>query len=189
MTGRFPRASTPFPLAGRHGADAVAVIDPQHLRHVFSHVPTGVTILTARTSQGPVGMACNSFGSVTLEPPLVLFCPAKASTTWPRIRAAGRLCCVNILARQHETLGRRLSLRGVDRFAAGRWHDRIGGPGLDDAAAWIDCTIEAEHEAGDHVIVVAAVLSVEAGRAETEPLVFHRRGYGSFLRDVSPLCS
>ncbi len=158
-----------------------ADIDPAAFRHVLGHLPTGLTIVTADGAEGRVGMACNSFMSLSLVPPLVSFFPALTSTTWPGIRDAGRFC-VNVLAGHHEDLCRTFSQRGVDRFAQGAWHGRTAGPGLDDAVGWIDCEIEALHDAGDHVIVVGRVLALEAPKGQALPLVFHRGAYGSFAR-------
>ena len=70
--------------------------DAATMRTVMGHFATGLTIVTAMDDGEPVGMACNSFTSLSLDPPLVLFCAAKSSTTWPRIQAAGKWA-VNIL--------------------------------------------------------------------------------------------
>jgi 3-hydroxy-9,10-secoandrosta-1,3,5(10)-triene-9,17-dione monooxygenase reductase component len=155
-------------------------IDSERFREVLGHLPTGVTVITAHHRDGPVGMSSNSFTSVSLDPPLILFCPAKSSTTWPRIRESGSFC-VNIFAAHHEQASRQFSRVGVDRFAGVSWHERPAGPALDDAVAWIECTIDAEHEAGDHLIVVGAVRRLEVRDAEVEPLVFFRGRYGSFV--------
>jgi len=154
-------------------------IDPQRFREVLGHLPTGVTVVTAHHARGPVAMSANSVTSVSLEPPLILFCPAKTSSTWPAIRESGRFC-VNVFAAHHEEISRRFAARGVDRFAGVAWHERPAGPALDDAVAWIECTIEAEHEAGDHLIVVGAVDSLDVRAGSTDPLVFFRGRYGSF---------
>ena len=158
--------------------DAAGEVSPAAFRDVLGSLPTGVVIVTADDATQPVGMSCNSFTSVSLEPPLVSFCAANTSTTWPRLRTA-RTLCVNVLASHHEEASRGFSRRDVDRFAGHRWHRRATGPGLDDAVAWIDCRIEQEHDAGDHVIVVARVLALEA-REDAEALVFWRGRYGSF---------
>ena len=147
----------------------------ERFRQVLGHLPTGVTIITARTPSGPKGMTANSFTSVSLEPPLVLFCPAKTSETWPKLRDASRFC-VNILAAQQEQLCRQFAKRDTDRFADVPFHSRIGGPALDNAAGWLDCGVETEHDAGDHLIVVARVLDFDAN-AGVRPLVFHRGRY------------
>jgi 3-hydroxy-9,10-secoandrosta-1,3,5(10)-triene-9,17-dione monooxygenase reductase component len=154
-------------------------IDAERFRYALGHLPTGVTVVTAHHPDGPAAMSANSVTSVSLDPPLILFCPAKSSTTWPKIRES-RQFCVNVFAAHHEEFSRRFSQRGVDRFAGVSWHDRASGPALDDAIAWINCTIDAEHEAGDHFIVVGAVESLEVSEGEASPLVFYRGRYGSF---------
>ena len=153
-------------------------IDGERLRHVLGHLPTGVAVIAVFGEDGPAGMAVNSVASVSLDPPLILFCPARSSTTWPSLRAAGRFC-VNVMASQHEEITRRFARRGADRFAGVDYRERSTGPGLTDALAWIDCRIEAEHDAGDHTIVVARVLAMEAAPGG-DPLVFFRGRYGSF---------
>jgi flavin reductase (DIM6/NTAB) family NADH-FMN oxidoreductase RutF len=157
-------------------------IGSEHFRRVLGHLPTGVTVVTAHHPSGPVAMSANSVTSVSLKPALILFCPAKTSTSWPKIRDSGRFC-VNVFAAHHEEISRRFAARGVDRFAGVAWHSRPSGPALDDAVAWIECTIEAEHEAGDHLIVVGAVERLDVREDADEPLVFFRGRYGSFTAD------
>jgi 3-hydroxy-9,10-secoandrosta-1,3,5(10)-triene-9,17-dione monooxygenase reductase component len=153
--------------------------DPATYRTVLGHFATGVAIVTAMDGDEPVGMACNSFTSVSLEPALVLFCAAKSSTTWPRIQAAGKWAA-NILEEDGEEVCRLFAQKGVDRFAHITYSaGRSGAPILRDALAFVDCETEAEHDAGDHVIVVGRVL--ELGYAsERKPLLFYRGGYGRF---------
>jgi 3-hydroxy-9,10-secoandrosta-1,3,5(10)-triene-9,17-dione monooxygenase reductase component len=155
-------------------------VDPDQFRDVLGHLPTGVTVVTAHDPSGPVAMSANSVTSVSLDPPLILFCPAKSSSTWPHIRDSGRFC-VNVFAAHHEEASRRFAARGVDRFAGVSWHSRPSGPAIDDAVAWIECTIDAVHEAGDHLIVVGAVDRLDIREGAGEPLVFFRGQYGSFL--------
>ena len=154
-------------------------IEGARFREVLGHLPTGVVVVTANHASGPVGMSSNSFTSVSLRPPLVLFCPAKASQTWPKI-AETALFCVNIFAAHHEEVSRRFSQRGIDRFAGVAWHERPTGPALDDAVAWIECATDAVYEAGDHRIVVGAVRRLEVNTAQADPLVFLRGRYGAF---------
>lgn len=162
-------------------------IAPELFRDVLGHLPTGVTVMAALDPDGPVGMAANSVTSVSLHPPLVLVCPAKASATWPRIREAGHFC-LNVMASDQERLARRFSKRGLERFEDVPWRARPSGPGLEGALAWIECTILEEYSAGDHTIVIARVDALEAAD-EGEPLVFFRGRYGSFspAGRVSPL--
>jgi flavin reductase (DIM6/NTAB) family NADH-FMN oxidoreductase RutF len=128
----------------------------------------------------PVGLAVNSFTSVSLDPPLVAFCAAKSSTTWPSIQAAGRFC-VNILAEDQEDVSRLFATRGADKFRGMGWRaGESGSPILNGVLAWVDCVTEAEHDAGDHLIVVGRVLDLEVPR-EDGPLAFFRGGYGRFV--------
>jgi 3-hydroxy-9,10-secoandrosta-1,3,5(10)-triene-9,17-dione monooxygenase reductase component len=151
-------------------------IQPKRFRQVLSLLPTGVTVITGHGESGPIGMTANSFTSVSLEPPLVLFCPAKNSSTWPLVRATQRFC-VNVLAGHHEPLSRQFALKDVDRFAGVSHHHRQTGPAIGDAVAHLDCAIEAEYEAGDHIIVVARVLALDADERAV-PLLFHRGSLG-----------
>ncbi len=153
-------------------------ITGDEFRRVLGHLPTGVTVVTALTADGPTGMAANSVTSVSLDPPLILLCPANSSETWPQIRKHGRYC-VNVMAGHHGEISRQFARKGVDRFAGVPWHERIGGPGLDDAVAWISCEVCDEYPAGDHSIVVALVTEIEAA-ADSVPLVFFRGAYGTF---------
>jgi flavin reductase (DIM6/NTAB) family NADH-FMN oxidoreductase RutF len=159
-------------------------IDPDEFRRVFSHLPTGVAVLTAHGADGPLGLAANSVTSVSLDPPLVLFCPARSSTTWPAIRATGAFC-INVMASHHEAVTRAFAARGSDRFAGVRSVERPAGIALHDALAWIECRIEDEHDAGDHTIVVARVVAIEGAENVTDPLVFFRGAYGSFADSVA----
>jgi len=156
----------------------VSRVDGETFRRVLGHLPTGVTVITAHGADGPVGMAANSVTSVSLEPPLILICPAKTSTTWPAIRASSRFC-VNVMASHHEPVARLFALRGVNRFAGIDVVERFTGPALADAVAWIECAIRDEHDAGDHTIVVADVVGLDAAEL-APPLVFFRGRYGTF---------
>ena len=115
----------------------------------MGHFATGVTVVTALDGDETVGMACNSFTSVSLDPPLVLFCAAKSSTTWPHIHNAHHFA-VNVLGEEDEALCRTFAAQDVDRFAAATHHrGSTGAPILEDALAYIDCETEVEHDAGD----------------------------------------
>lgn len=152
--------------------------DSARFRQVLGHFPTGVTVITAQHEQTPVGLAIGSFTSVSLEPPLVAFCPAKSSSSWPKIRAAGRFC-VNILAEDQEDVCRAFASKADDKFEGLGWRKGASGPVLSDVLAWIECEIDAIHEAGDHDIVIGRVLELEVEQ-ESGPLIFYRGGYGRF---------
>ena len=154
--------------------------DPNWFRKVLGRYPTGVCAVTGLTPEGDfVAMVVGSFTSVSLSPPLVAFLPMRTSHTWARLRECPSLC-INVLAEEQETLCRRLASRDPDKYD-GLSHrtSPSGAPILDDIVAWIDCTCDTVHEAGDHDIVVCAVnhLGIESGEA---PLLFFEGGYGAF---------
>lgn len=157
-----------------------ASFDAARFRQVLGHFPTGVTVVTAHPADGdPVGLAIGSFCSVSLEPPLVLFCAGNTSTTWPRIRDAGNFC-VNVLAEDQEDVCRAFAGRGTDRFAGLGWKpSHYGAPRIDGCLASIDCHVDTVHPGGDHDIVIGRVLDLAVHR-EGGPLVFYRGGYGRF---------
>ncbi|MFF4599235.1 flavin reductase family protein [Amycolatopsis sp. NPDC001319] len=157
-------------------------VEPTHMREVLGHFASGVVIVTARAPGGPAGFTCQSFSSLSLDPPLVSFAPARSSTSWPKIRAAGRFC-VNVLAEDHTELSTAFARSGTDKYAGVAWRPApSGAPILDGVAAWIDCTLEHEYAGGDHTIVAARVQALGADPSRA-PLLFHRGAYGISVRD------
>jgi 3-hydroxy-9,10-secoandrosta-1,3,5(10)-triene-9,17-dione monooxygenase reductase component len=151
--------------------------DSAKYRQVLGHFPTGVTVITAMTADGPVGMAIGSFASLSLDPAQVLFCAAKTSGSWPRIQAAGKFC-VNILADDQEDVSRVFASKSADKFAEIGWkRSGNGSPQIGGVLAYIDCDIHAVLEGGDHDIAVGQVTDLEVMH-EGGPLVFFRGGYG-----------
>ncbi|HEX2576533.1 MAG TPA: flavin reductase family protein [Aquihabitans sp.] len=154
-----------------------AAFDSARFRQVLGHFPTGVCVVAGVHEGRPVGVAIGSFFSVSLEPPLVGFCAGRTSSTWPKLRDAGAFC-INILAGDQEDVSRVFASKEADKFAGLGWdHSPLGSPRLTGALAWIDCTLDVVHEAGDHDIAVGAVHDLHVSR-EGEPLVFFRGGYG-----------
>ncbi|HEY1853872.1 MAG TPA: flavin reductase family protein [Solirubrobacterales bacterium] len=160
----------------------------EEMRRVLGHFATGVTVVTARAPaavgaecEEPVGMVANSFTSVSLEPPLVLFCAGAESDTWPRIREADRFC-VNVLGHGQQELAIGFARKGTDRYEGVELADgEEGPPRLAGALAHVVCRIWAEYAGGDHAIVVGAVMELavadEDVAALEEPLIFYRGGF------------
>jgi 3-hydroxy-9,10-secoandrosta-1,3,5(10)-triene-9,17-dione monooxygenase reductase component len=160
-------------------ADESTTFDGAKFRQVLGHFPTGVTVMTARTEEGPVGMAVGSFSSLSLDPPQVLFCAGNTSTSWPRIKEHGSFA-VNILAEDQEDVCRIFSSKATDKFAEIGWkHSKNGNPIINGVLAWVDCRIGQLVESGDHVIVIGEVDDLHVEH-EGGPLVFFRGGYGRF---------
>lgn len=154
-------------------------LDVRDFKAVLGRFCTGVTVITAWAAAGPTGFTCQSFSALSLEPPAVCFCPARTSTSWPRIREVGRFC-VNILAHDQREICRQLARSGTDKFAGVDWEPSPNGsPRLAGAVAWLDCELEREVDGGDHTIVIARVTALSEHR-EAPPLLFYRSAFGRF---------
>ncbi|GHA64837.1 monooxygenase [Streptomyces termitum] len=177
-----PTAVEPLPRPALRAVreDERAPLDPAEFRRVLGHFASGVTLITATGPAGPTGFACQSFASLSLDPPLVAFMVARTSTTWPRIAAAGTFC-VNVLGAGQAPLCRSFAVSGADKFAGVDWTPApvTGAPRVTGAPAWIDCTVTAVHTGGDHLIVVGRVEALDAAD-ESAPLLFHRGRFGGF---------
>ncbi|MEQ3552422.1 flavin reductase family protein [Pseudonocardia nematodicida] len=151
-------------------------ISSDALRATLGAFASGVVVVTAQGPDGPLGFTCQSFSSLSLDPPLVSFAPARSSTTWPRIREVGRFC-VNVLAADHEHHSTGFARSGTDKFAGVTWTPApSGAPILEGVGAWVDCTLWNEYDGGDHTIVAARVSALGADPAR-QPLLFFRGGY------------
>ena len=155
-------------------------IDPSHFRSVLGHYPTGVSVVTGWRGEGEAaGLAIGTFTSISLDPPLVGFCPAKLSGSWSQMRRHGRFC-VNVLGADQLDLCQQFAAPGADKFegVSHRVSER-GLPVLDGIIAAIECEIAAEHEAGDHHVVIGRVLALDILRV-ADPLLFFKGRYGTF---------
>ncbi|MCE0767993.1 flavin reductase family protein [Pseudonocardia kujensis] len=152
-------------------------VTPEAMRDVLGHFVSGVVVITAQGPDGPLGFTCQSFASLSLDPPLISFSPARTSSTWPRIREVGSFC-VNVLAEDHQEYSNGFARSGTDKFAGVRWSPApSGSPVLEGVSAWIDCTLWNEHDGGDHTIVLGRVSDLGAD-ATRLPLLFYRGNYG-----------
>lgn len=147
-------------------------------RNVLGHYPTGVSIVTADVAgSGPVGMVVGTFNSLSLDPPLVSFMPAKSSTSWPKIQSSGSFC-VNVLGASQGELSRQFSARDGKKFEGADWRPApTGSPILSGVTAWVDCKIEQVFDSGDHEIVVGRVLDLKVESDEL-PMTFLRGRFG-----------
>jgi 3-hydroxy-9,10-secoandrosta-1,3,5(10)-triene-9,17-dione monooxygenase reductase component len=145
-------------------------LDECSLRTAFGRFTTGVAFVTTEVDGKPLGLIVSSFAAVSLEPPLVSFCPSRDSITWQRMRRAGRFD-VHVLAACHREFARRAAPPGADRFAE--------PDVMRDALASIECGVEAEHAAGDHWIVVGRVRRLWVA-SDAQPLVYFAGCFGEF---------
>jgi flavin reductase (DIM6/NTAB) family NADH-FMN oxidoreductase RutF len=149
----------------------------EQFRQSLATFATGVTIVTARGADGQLtGLTANSFNSVSLEPPLVLWSLAKRAGSMP-IFSRGSHYAIHVLAAEQHALAERFAARGVDRFADIAWREGAGGaPIFDGACAVFECFNRSRYEEGDHVIFVGEVEHC-AVREGALPLIFHGGRY------------
>jgi flavin reductase (DIM6/NTAB) family NADH-FMN oxidoreductase RutF len=150
----------------------MTTFDPLRLRQVFGAFPTGVTAVAALIDEHPMGLAASSFTSVSLDPPLVSICIAHSSRTWPVLSQAPRLG-VSVLSAEQEAVGRQLAAKDADRFDELSWRVTADRAVLiEQASAWLDCSIDQQIRAGDHDIIVLRVHDLDSV-TDRMPLVFH----------------
>jgi flavin reductase (DIM6/NTAB) family NADH-FMN oxidoreductase RutF len=153
-------------------------LDTWDFKQAVGIFTTGVTVVTSCDAEGArYGLTANSFTSVSLEPPLVLFCAYQHAPSLVGLIRSGHFA-INVLASDQEDIAKRFARRAADKFAGLDWRVGIlGDPLLDRCIAHIECTLENRHPGGDHDIVIGRVHRVRfyAG----EPLIFHRSRYGT----------
>jgi flavin reductase (DIM6/NTAB) family NADH-FMN oxidoreductase RutF len=145
-------------------------------REAMARLPTGVTVVAAPSADGPLGATANAVASLSLDPPTMLASLDLASRTLAAIRVARRFG-ISVLGSGHEALARSFATKAPhsEKWADVAWRERAGVPIVDDVPLWLACELTAEHEAGDHVILVGGV--GEVGSDGGEPLVFHGGSY------------
>ncbi|HVC45576.1 MAG TPA: flavin reductase family protein [Candidatus Binataceae bacterium] len=151
-------------------------IEKNELRRVMGHFATGVTIITTVNKEGQIhGFTANAFTSVSLEPPLLLISVDKKAESWPAFEES-RIFTVNILADTQEALSRKFAVSGGNKFEGVAY--RIGAnraPLLEGALAFIECTLWAVYDGGDHTVFLGEIQQAEV--REERPLLFFRGGY------------
>lgn len=145
-------------------------------RDVLGQYASGVTVVTTMQGNTPVGMTCQSFTSVSLDPPLVAFLPMKSSRAFAAIRLS-RKFCVNFLAADQTELSNSFASLAQDKFEGVDWEPSSRGmPRLKGTVGWVECTVQHVHEAGDHYLVIGKVEDLGEGDAD-KPLLFHQGRY------------
>lgn len=155
--------------------------DATRFRAALGSFVTGVTVVTTDTPEGPVGIVANSFASVSLDPPLVLWCPAKSSKRFEHFAGARRYA-IHVLSTDQQDICQKVieAKTAISQISTTSSH--CGIPLIEGAVASFECTLEANHDAGDHLIVVGRVTKTHH-RGGT-PLVFLNGSYGSFDADA-----
>ncbi len=154
-------------------------IDAAEFRDRMGRYASGITIIGGLVGDEPAGFTCQSFYSVSSLPPLVSFCVMKTSTSWPLIRPAGRFS-VNVLAEGQQQISQSFAHSGGPKWLSVDWTlSPAGNPLIPGTLMWLDCELFAEHEAGDHHIVIGEVKTMSAAdwHESGAPLLYFRGAY------------
>ncbi|MEZ4515147.1 MAG: flavin reductase family protein [Chloroflexota bacterium] len=156
-------------------------VTSENFREALRLFPSGVTIVTIKAPDDPRlhGMTVSAFTSVSPSPPLIMVCIDHSTSSYELMEKAGTVFAVNILPRDKMDLSNRFAwVKDEDRFAEGDWKTAVtGAPVLEDALAWLDCTIYARFAAGTHTIYIGEVQASGVPRPDDEPLLYWNRGY------------
>ncbi len=154
---------------------------PREFRDALGCFVTGVTVVTTRAATGPLGMTVNSFASVSLDPPLVLWSPARKSTRFPAFEAAAHFA-IHVLSADQRDLAEHFARSGTPFPDVPYEEGMDGTPLFDGAAARFECRHAAGHDGGDHLIVVGEVLRLTL--ADRPPLVYHKGAFAALREGV-----
>ena len=173
---------SPEPAEAQPGARRDAP-SPDEMRRALGQFASGVTVVTGLDTAGPVGFTCQSFASVSLEPPLILFCADHRGRAWPRIRRSGRFT-INVLREDQTDLCARFGSSRGAKFDGLAWEpSRWSTPSLPGVLLRVHADVQSVHIAGDHDVVIGRVRELESV-CEERPMVFFR---GSFGLGAAPL--
>ncbi|MBO9537054.1 flavin reductase family protein [Herbaspirillum sp.] len=153
-------------------------IAPLRFREALGHYASGITVITSLVDDEPIGFTCQSFYSVSMNPPLVSFSVMSGSASYPKIRQAGRFA-VNILSEEQIRISNQFARRGTDKWHGIEWQaSPLGNPIIAGSLHWLDCEMYAEHAAGDHVIVIGEVKALNLQEAvAAQPLLYFKGQY------------
>ncbi|HKK34877.1 MAG TPA: flavin reductase family protein [Paracoccaceae bacterium] len=179
--------AAPVPETSRaSGAgDPLDPTDPPALRRALGRFATGVTVITTVGPEGgPLGFTANSFNSVSLDPPLILWSLSRSSQRLGAYRGASHYA-VNILTADQEGIARQFASQAEDRFTKVEWRPGLGGaPVLEGALAVFECAHEAVYPAGDHELFIGRVMRAQARQGR--PLTYFGGGFGTVMGEVEP---
>ena len=150
--------------------------DANSFRNALGNFATGVTLITTDSPEGPVGIIANSFTSVSLDPPLVLWCPAKASRRFEHF-AGSRRFAIHVLAEEQQHIAEAFSKSKTAFDDVPQHKSHCGMPLIDNALATLECSLHSDHDAGDHLIIVGEV--TKCHKRAGQPLIYFNGQYGA----------
>jgi 3-hydroxy-9,10-secoandrosta-1,3,5(10)-triene-9,17-dione monooxygenase reductase component len=147
-------------LKNHQGPPVAPGLEPRAFRDALALYASGITIIAGLDNDEPLGFTCQSFYSASVAPPLISFSVMANSSTYPRIRETGKFS-VNVLAEAQQAISDQFGRKGKDRWAGIAWRMTPGrNPVIVGTLMWLDCKIVAEHQAGDHSIVIGEVIAM-----------------------------
>jgi flavin reductase (DIM6/NTAB) family NADH-FMN oxidoreductase RutF len=153
-------------------------INQDDFRDALRHFPAGVTIVTVKAGDKIHGLTVSAFVSVSPTPPLISVIIDHKGYGYELFEQSNAVFAVNILREGQEELSNRFAFSKEDRFAMGNWSTAVtGAPVLEDALAWLDCTVYSRHTAGTHTIYIGEVQASKVIEADGKPLVYWNRDY------------
>lgn len=158
---------------------SLSSIDSRSLRHALSRFASGITVITGIADHAPTGFTCQSFYSVSLNPPLISFCVMKTSKSWPSIRSS-RNFTVNVLSEEQQAVSDVFAKSGGDKWKHVHWVSSASGKAiLAETLMWLDCSLHSEHEFGDHFMVIGKVneMSPIDWDRHRNPLIYFKGQY------------
>ncbi len=152
--------------------------DVAKFKEAMSTFATGIAIVAGIEDGDPVGFTCQSFISLSIDPPYIALAPARTSTSWPRIAKAGSFC-VNVLGEHQRQLCQSFAVSGGNKFEGVAWSPApvTGSPLIEGSLSWVDCSVELVHDAGDHELIIGRVLDLGVG--EGSPLLFFKAKFAT----------
>jgi len=161
----------------------VSSIDSRALRYALGRFASGITVISGMVDNVPTGFTCQSFYSVSLNPPLVSFCVMKTSKSWPSIRLSRRFT-VNVLAEEQQAISDAFAKSGSEKGKHVDWAAHLGGKAvIAKTLMWLDCSLHSEHELGDHFLIIGKVeeMSPVDWDRQRNPLIYFRGQYRQLL--------
>ncbi|MBA6418704.1 flavin reductase family protein [Pseudomonas neustonica] len=161
-------------------------IEPISFREALGHYASGITVITSEADHEPLGFTCQSFYSVSMNPPLVSFSVMANSRSYPHIRQAGRFA-VNILSGKQAGISNQFAKQGSDKWRGVKWQSSpLGNPIIEGSLHWLDCEVHAEYTAGDHLIVIGEVKACKLQHtAAAQPLLYFKGRYCSLTEPAA----
>lgn len=161
-------------------------ISSDDFRNVLRLFPAGVTVVTVKAGGQQHGLTVSAFASVSPKPPLILVCIDHRGRAYELLEQSDAVFAVNILRAGQDDISNRFAYSDEDRFAVGNWTTaKTGAPVLEDALAWLDCTVYSRHTAGTHTIYIGEVQASKVIEDNGEPLVYWNRAYRSVIEPVT----